>query len=167
MAKITYDDKSYLNQNGSVPNANKVCDTDMNEIKSVVNTNYDEMIDELYYKANEIVEVGVENGTHYITAGYITGSTQTVGFTIITPKRLDNITTITFDNLELALRGISGYLNSQSGTVNYKSASGYTYTAIITGKNTITINLQKSSAFTNVTNNTPVVVSGHIKLKLT
>jgi hypothetical protein len=39
MAKITYDNKSYLNQNSSIPNVNKVNDTDMNEIKSVVNTN--------------------------------------------------------------------------------------------------------------------------------
>ena len=44
MAKITYDNKSYLNQNGSIPNVNKVNDTDMNEIKTVVNTNYDAMI---------------------------------------------------------------------------------------------------------------------------
>lgn len=166
MAKITYDNKSYLNQNPSVPNANKVCDTDMNEIKSVVNTNYDEMGSELYYKANDTVEVGISAGTHYITGGYITGGTQTVGFTIITPKRLDNITTISFDNLELALRGISGYLNSQSGTVDYLNASNYTENAVITGSNAITINLVKSSAFTNTTNNTPVIVSGHIKLHL-
>lgn len=39
MAKITYSNKSYLNQNPSVPSANKVEDVDMNEIKSVVNGN--------------------------------------------------------------------------------------------------------------------------------
>lgn len=36
---ITYDDKIYINQNSNIPNINKVNDTDMNEIKSVVNNN--------------------------------------------------------------------------------------------------------------------------------
>ena len=36
---ITYGDKSYLNQNADIPATNKVQDTDMNEIKSVVNNN--------------------------------------------------------------------------------------------------------------------------------
>ena len=37
--KITYGDKSYLNQNADIPATNKVQDTDMNEIKTVVNNN--------------------------------------------------------------------------------------------------------------------------------
>lgn len=36
---ITYGDKQYLNQNADIPATNKVQDTDMNEIKSVVNNN--------------------------------------------------------------------------------------------------------------------------------
>lgn len=36
---ITYDDKSYLNQNSDIADVNKVNDTDMNMIKSVVNNN--------------------------------------------------------------------------------------------------------------------------------
>ena len=36
---ITYEDKQYLNQNADIPATNKVQDTDMNEIKSVVNNN--------------------------------------------------------------------------------------------------------------------------------
>lgn len=36
---ITYGDKSYLNENANIPATNKVQDTDMNEIKSVVNNN--------------------------------------------------------------------------------------------------------------------------------
>ena len=42
MTKITYQDKSYLNQNANIPLVNKVADTDMNEIKSVVNGNDDD-----------------------------------------------------------------------------------------------------------------------------
>lgn len=36
---IAYGDKSYLNQNANIPATNKVQDTDMNEIKTVVNNN--------------------------------------------------------------------------------------------------------------------------------
>jgi hypothetical protein len=43
MAMITYDNKSTLNPQPSVANANKVSSGDMNEIKSVVNTNYGEV----------------------------------------------------------------------------------------------------------------------------
>lgn len=40
---ITYDDKSYLNQNSDIADVNKCCDSDMNEIKSVVNNNATEL----------------------------------------------------------------------------------------------------------------------------
>lgn len=39
MAQITYTDKEYLYENGDIPAKNKVQDTDMNQIKSVVNSN--------------------------------------------------------------------------------------------------------------------------------
>lgn len=45
MAQITYADKSAMNVNSSIPNINKVNASDMNEIKSVVNTNAQELID--------------------------------------------------------------------------------------------------------------------------
>lgn len=41
---ITYEDKQYLNQNADIPATNKVQDIDMNEIKSVVNNNANELI---------------------------------------------------------------------------------------------------------------------------
>lgn len=40
---ITYDDKSYLNQNSDIADVNKVNDSDMNEIKTVVNNNATEL----------------------------------------------------------------------------------------------------------------------------
>lgn len=40
---LTYDDKSFLNENPSIADVNKVNDTDMNEIKSVVNNNANEL----------------------------------------------------------------------------------------------------------------------------
>ena len=41
MAKITYEDKEFLNKNESIADKNKVNDTDLNEIKNVVNENDD------------------------------------------------------------------------------------------------------------------------------
>lgn len=45
MAMITYDNKTTLNPQPSIARINKVTDDDMNEIKSVVNTNYGEVGD--------------------------------------------------------------------------------------------------------------------------
>ena len=41
MAKITYQDKAFLNENSQISSVNKVQDTDLNEIKNVVNENDD------------------------------------------------------------------------------------------------------------------------------
>lgn len=45
MAQITYTDKTALNVNGDIADTNKVNASDMNEIKSVVNGNYNEVGD--------------------------------------------------------------------------------------------------------------------------
>lgn len=45
--QITYNNKSYINQNPDIPNSNKITDDDMNEIKSVVNANYTEHKDKI------------------------------------------------------------------------------------------------------------------------
>ena len=39
MAVITYQDKSYLNENADIPEVNKITAANMNEIKSTINTN--------------------------------------------------------------------------------------------------------------------------------
>lgn len=44
MSKITYTNKVALNENADIPNVNKITDSDMNEIKTVVNNNDDELI---------------------------------------------------------------------------------------------------------------------------
>lgn len=44
MSKITYTNKVALNENIDIPNENKITDDDMNEIKTVVNNNDDELI---------------------------------------------------------------------------------------------------------------------------
>lgn len=82
MAQITYADKSTMNENSSIPATNKCQASDMNEIKSVVNGNYTELL-------NAINETsGLLNGLVYtevvtlasnitIKANSNYGSTQT------------------------------------------------------------------------------------------
>lgn len=167
MSKITYNNKSYLDQNSSVPSVNKVCDSDMNEIKAVVNSNYDEMKDTFSYKANDIVEMGATGGDKiYIAQGTITGSSAVILFTINTEKRLDNVSSVSVNNVQVVMRGINGNLNSTSTYTEYVGTSGYTITADISSPTSITIRITKSSAFTNATNNTPVVVLGYFRLTL-
>ena len=83
-------------------------------------------------------------------------------------KRLDNITTITANNITVEARGISGYINSKSGYNEYVGESGYTVDVQkVTGNPyAITVTIQKSSAYTNITNNTPIVMNGYFKFTL-
>lgn len=152
MAQITYTDKVASNSNPGVADINKVKAEDMNEIKTVVNGNYTELYNEIYYKSGDTY-----SETILVSSGHVTGSTATVQFSLALPKRLTNITSANITNLTARLRGISGYLNSNSSATNYVGLSGYTISSTLHG-NIITIAITKSSAFTNTTNNTPVAI---------
>lgn len=167
LTNITFADKSFINQNPSIPNNNKVCDTDMNEIKSAINGNNTQIDGAMFYKPGDTIGLGNNNVPGlYVATGYISGGTQSVFVTLVTPKRLDNITSITINSINVEARGTSGYLNSQAGYVEYVGKSGYTITAWISSLNTITIRIAKSSAFTNVNNNTPITLDGYFAFTL-
>ena len=59
MQKITYDAKAYINENPSVPAANKVQAADLNEIKTVVNANAD--------ATHNWIELGTKTGAVSMT----------------------------------------------------------------------------------------------------
>lgn len=176
MSKITYDNKSYINLNSGVPNVNKVTDADMNEIKSVVNDNYDEEKNDIasffYENGDEIEFGGTTSNEVLIMPGYITSSSTTLFVTLNTPKRLDNITSVAIDSLEVEGRSQYGYLNNQSGYNEYVNEADYTISANVVAPNTITIKIVKSSAWTygsnntTITNNTLVTIDGYVKLTL-
>lgn len=67
MAKITYEDKEFLNKNENIADKNKVNDTDLNQIKEVVNNTYyaDYSNNNICTDANKATEIG----------GYYTNST--------------------------------------------------------------------------------------------
>lgn len=60
MSKITYTDKKFLDENSYIPAINKVQDTDMNEIKQVVNANDD--------KIGELNDLNTTNKSSVINA---------------------------------------------------------------------------------------------------
>ena len=170
MALITYDDKSNMYQYPSIPTINKITSADMNEIKSVINSNYAEEksdIASFFYKSGDEIEIGgTDANTAAAFAGFISGNSLFLITTIYTPKRLDNISLITVDSLNVEARGVSGAVNSQTGYYEYVGRSGYTITPIIVSENAITIKIQKSSAYTNVVANSPMCLNGYIKMTL-
>lgn len=107
-----------------------------------------------FYKAGGTVTLAYNPAM--TCTGYVSGSTKVVRATLITPKRLDNITTISVNELIGELRGIQGYVDNASANTDLKT--GYTVTAAKLDSWTIQITISKSSVFSNVTNNTPVAV---------
>ena len=114
--------------------------------------------DEIYYKKGDVFTT-----SYPITiGGLITSSTTRIIFCVISPKRLDNITKITCTSLKAELRGASGYLNNAGGYKEYATDSDYVITCSKVNGNTIEVYLTKSSAFTNINNNTFVVVRSYL-----
>lgn len=134
-------------------------DLDNTKIYDFLDELVEKEIEDNYYKS------GNTYSTQYIVvSGMITTGATYIALPIYLPKRLDNITSITVNTLKMEARGIKGYLNSNSGVYNFKADSNYSITAQKRAENLISINITKSSAFTNVDNNTPVVFTGEIGL---
>ena len=113
--------------------------------------------DALFYKAGDTYKTTQQA---IYTGGTVTGSTKSLNFTITLPKSLKNINSVTLNSMTLLVRTTAGaYLNNASNGIKYGSTSGITYNVYITSENTLLIQLVSSSAYTNVTNNTPVNVA--------
>lgn len=152
--KITYSNKSYINQNADIPAANKVQDTDMNEIKTVVNTNDDLLTNALYFKPGDTYTIEAIEGGYY-TGGTMTGSYKYLHWNIPVPKSMANISTITISNLVLTIRNIQGnYIYTEAtlatidGTLTLNKISNYLIDCI---------NQRVNAA--SGTNNTPIAVA--------
>ena len=117
--------------------------------------------DEVYYRNNDTLSI-----TSYTNLnGFITSSTTSVSFSFYTPKSLANISSISVTAFKGTLRGGSGYLDGKTSAYDwYADSTTYTLTASIMSDNMIRIVCTKSSAFTNVTNNTPVSYYGSVGL---
>lgn len=116
--------------------------------------------DEIYYRNSDTLSI-----TSYTNLnGFITSSTTSVSFSFYTPKSLANISTITVTAFKGTLRGGSGYLDGQTSAYDWLADTSYTLTATKMSDNMIRIVCTKTSAYTNVTNNTPVSYYGSVGL---
>lgn len=89
-------------------------------------------------------------------AGYVSSSTAVMYFEIPLPKKLDYVYTAEVTALTGNLRGIRGYVDGKSGTSDL--AAAYSIAASPDFTNGLYVSLTKSSALTNTTNNTPVIL---------
>ena len=120
----------------------------------------------LLYAVNDTATIGTDTNTKGINlVGVVTSSAKRVYITAYTPKSLEDIRTVTVTDMIGSVRGLSGYLDSMAYNTNLVTT--YTVTAEKLTNNAVAITVEKSSAFTNVTNNTPVDFYGTVTLKFT
>lgn len=99
-------------------------------------------------------------------AGYITNASKSLEFFVPLPKSLTSslsppIKTVTISNDRITARGVNGYV----GGSQYLSISELEL--VTTPRNTgVTLRFNNTSAFTNVTNNTPVTVLINVTLTM-
>lgn len=181
MAQITYADKSTMNENSSIPAINKCQASDMNEIKSVVNNNYNEVgnitnltttdkssvvnaineiYDDNYYKPGDTWEPGI----YTAVAGYITSGNKDLNFSIEMPKSLKNISTITITTMKIDVRTPSGSYAVNNFNVYDSSVTSRTVSK--RDDRCIDISMKRSSNWFG-TNNVPVSVAFYATVKLT
>ena len=99
--------------------------------------------------------------------GYITSSGKKVNVTFPVDKIIPDGTYVV-TSFNVIIRGINGYANSQSSNTEYVGESGYTVTAIRANNGrSFNVTIEKSTAFTNITNNTPIFVTGRAEISIT
>ena len=113
-----------------------------------------DILGELFYKPGDKFVVSNNGVGGAPFAGYVTSSTTNIRIMIPVEKSLANISTITCNACKGQIRGISGYVNGSSSSVDWESAT--TITCAKASDKVVQIQLHSSSAYTNITNNTPV-----------
>lgn len=103
---ITYDDKQYLNQNSSIADVNKCNDTDLNEIKSVVNNNADEL-------TSLEGQFNLSN-SETITSGTITGGGSLSSVNVTIDSNSDGSLSKIYGQIDVATSGHSGNVTIQT-----------------------------------------------------
>lgn len=113
-----------------------------------------DILGELFYKPGDKLSIdGTGTGGAPFT-GYVTASTTVLRFMVPVGKSLANITTITCNDCTGGVRGVSGYVDGSRDNTDW--TSGYTITCTKATDHIVQVQVQKSSAFSNVTNNTPI-----------
>ncbi len=116
------------------------------------------ILDALFYKAGDAYTVS----GRIVDNGYISNSTKQINFTITLPKSMANVTAQLTD-LRLNARHSNGGYVFGSGYVtngyNVLTDSSLTVTILTQADDFLTIQIESATAFSGVTNNTPVSIS--------
>ena len=116
------------------------------------------ILNQLFYKAGDTYTVS----GRIVDNGYISNSTKQINFTITLPKSMANVTAQLTD-LRLNARHSNGGYVFGSGYVtngyNVLTDSSLTVTILTQADDFLTIQIESATAFSGVTNNTPVSVS--------
>jgi len=116
---------------------------------------------------NETYEPGTYTLTNIMFYGFVSGNGATCRLAFDTSKSTYGINSITIDSLQIAIRTTDGaYLDGNSDSSNWVGRSGVTVACAKTGYYEAHINMTKTSAFSNVTNNTPVIGFGTVTMTL-
>lgn len=128
---ITFDDKSFLNQNSGIADVNKVNDTDMNEIKSVVNNNANETDN------NQTIIYNYFNlsTNETITSGTITGGGSLSSVNVAIDSNANGSLAKIYGQIDVATSGHSGNVTIQTSLrpTTQMIVNGAIYRSISTG----------------------------------
>lgn len=116
------------------------------------------ILDQLFYKAGDAYTVA----GRIVDNGYISNSAKQINFTITLPKSMANVT-VQLTDLRLNARHSNGGYVFGSGYVtngyNVLTDSSLTVTILTQADDFLTIQIESATAFSGVTNNTPVSIS--------
>lgn len=98
-----------------------------------------------------------------LLAGIITSDSKQINLDFVTPGLIAAGVTVTATALTGNVRGVGGYIESSSNP-DWVASSSYTVTTTQVAANRVRFAIGKSTAFTNSTNNTPVVFWGSLTL---
>lgn len=88
--------------------------------------------------------------------GYVTSSSTTMYVDVVLAKAFDRAPTIT--RLDIIARGTNGYIDVFTEAKNVFSQSGFSVSCALRNERLLRIEIKKTTALTNVTNNTPVIL---------
>ncbi|MBO7734335.1 MAG: hypothetical protein J6S67_17350, partial [Methanobrevibacter sp.] len=98
------------------------------------------------------------NAFYYTLAGHITAGSKEVCVSLVTPKLLTNVSSVTVNKFSCVIRGVGGYINGNA-YLDYANDSTCTVTATKITDNTLYCMIAKTTAFSGATNNTPLTVT--------
>lgn len=100
-------------------------------------------------------------------AGFISSGATKIELYVSLPKSLAGISTISCTKFYGTIRGVNGYVNSIGSSAEWTTMSGITLSVDKAADNMVRFTLTSSSAYTNVTNNTPIHASAIVTLSFT